>query len=43
MGDLAAIFHWPLGQLAAMTLPDLVHWQQIAVGCWNRMNGDGKG
>ncbi|HQS69252.1 MAG: hypothetical protein B7Y36_18315 [Novosphingobium sp. 28-62-57] len=43
MADIAAIFHWPKAELAAMTLPELIDWRERAVACWNRMQGKGEG
>lgn len=37
MSDIAAIYHWPLGEIAALPLPDLIHWRALAVDSWNRM------
>ncbi|MBD59028.1 MAG: phage tail protein [Citromicrobium sp.] len=36
--DIAAIFHWPLSELDAMTIPELLDWHARAVRVWNRMN-----
>ena len=38
MGDLAAIFHWPLDQLLALPLDQLVKWHGIALDRWKAMN-----
>ncbi len=38
MADIAAVFHWPLESMEAMSLPDLLDWQRRAVERWNRMN-----
>lgn len=38
MADIAAIFHWSHAELAAMTLPDLMRWQNLAVAWWNETN-----
>jgi hypothetical protein len=38
MAEIAAIFHWPLATLEAMSLPELFGWRDRAVSCWNRMN-----
>lgn len=38
MADIAAIFHWPLSELAAMDLNELIDWRDRAVERWNRMN-----
>ena len=42
MADIAAIFHWPLSEMAAMDILDLIDWRERAVARWNRMN-DSKG
>lgn len=41
MADIAVIFHWPLSELAALDLFDLIHWRRRAVARWNRMQGGG--
>lgn len=38
MADIAAIFHWPLSELAAMEILDLIDWRARAVDRWNRMH-----
>lgn len=30
MADIAAIFHWPLADLAALEIEELVDWRQRA-------------
>jgi hypothetical protein len=30
MADIAAIFHWPLSELDAMTIDELCTWRQCA-------------
>lgn len=35
MTDIAAIFHWPLSELQALDMDDLVAWQVRAVEWWN--------
>lgn len=37
MADIAAIFHWPLSEIAALTLDELILWRRLAVDSWNRM------
>lgn len=39
MAEVAAIFHWPLSELAALTLDELIDWRERAVAVWNRMHG----
>ncbi|MCH2486142.1 MAG: GpE family phage tail protein [Erythrobacter sp.] len=36
MTDIAAIFHWPLSELEALTVDQLAGWQRRAVEWWNR-------
>ena len=36
MADIAAIFHWPLSELQALDVDDLVAWHDRAVKWWNR-------
>lgn len=36
MTDIAAVFHWPLSELQALAIEDLVAWQRRAVDWWNR-------
>lgn len=43
MADIAAIFHWPLADLQALTLSELLDWRERAIERWNRMQGDGSG
>jgi hypothetical protein len=45
MADIAAIFHWPLAQIEALDLFDLLAWRRRAVARFNRMWGtkDGGG
>ena len=38
MADIAAVFHWPLSELAAMDLADLMMWRGLAIDRWNTMN-----
>ncbi|MDT8758251.1 GpE family phage tail protein [Sphingomonas psychrotolerans] len=37
MADIAAIFHWPLSELLALTIDELIAWRARAVDRWNRM------
>lgn len=41
MADIAAIFHWPLSELRALELPELIAWHGRAVDFWNRSQGKG--
>ena len=43
MADIAAVFHWPLSEIAALPLDDLILWRGRAVESWNRMQGGGDG
>ncbi|WP_421721792.1 GpE family phage tail protein [Aurantiacibacter suaedae] len=38
IADIAAVFHWPLGELLALEIDDLIHWHTLAVDRWNQMN-----
>lgn len=31
MADIAAVFHWPLSELVAMDIQELIYWQGLAV------------
>lgn len=35
MADIAAIFHWSHAELSAMSLPELIQWQNRAVNWYN--------
>ncbi len=39
MADIAAVFHWPLSELRALDLDELLDWRERAVTAWNRMQG----
>lgn len=30
MADIATVFHWPLSELAALDLADLIAWRELA-------------
>lgn len=30
MADIAAVFHWPHSEMAAMSLPELARWREKA-------------
>lgn len=34
MADIAAVFHWPLAALDAMSLAELTEWRARAVARW---------
>jgi hypothetical protein len=36
MADIALVFHWPLSDLDALSLPDLLTWRSLAVDRWNQ-------
>jgi hypothetical protein len=42
MADIAAIFHWPLGELRSLTITELIDWHGRAIACWNRMWAKGE-
>jgi hypothetical protein len=43
MADIAAVFHWPLSEIEALDLVDLMGWRELAVARWNRMRGKDDG
>lgn len=40
MAEIAAVFHWGHGELAAMSIDELITWRERAVTIWNRMQGN---
>lgn len=38
MTDIAGIFHWPLSELRALDMDELVEWRDRAVRWWNEAN-----
>jgi hypothetical protein len=38
MADIAAIFHWPLSDMAAMDVIEVIEWRGRAVDRWKKMN-----
>lgn len=38
MADIAAVFHWPLSELAAMDVLDLIDWRTRAVDRFHSMH-----
>lgn len=38
MADIALIFHWPLSDLQAMDVGELMMWRSLAVDRWNAMH-----
>ncbi|WP_411911490.1 GpE family phage tail protein [Novosphingobium pituita] len=36
---MAAVFQWPLSELEAMPLDELLAWRERAVSRWNAMQG----
>lgn len=43
MADIAILFHWPLSEIEALDLSELIGWRARAVDRWNRMNAPTKG
>ncbi len=43
MADIAGIFHWPLSELKALDVDELVFWRGKAIRWWNRTNAPPKG
>ncbi|MFC0683561.1 GpE family phage tail protein [Novosphingobium clariflavum] len=39
MGEIAAVFHWPLSELDALSIEELFDWRDRAVRIWNQMQG----
>jgi hypothetical protein len=39
MTDIAAIFHWPLSELEALPIDELITWRSRAIDWWNRTQG----
>lgn len=37
MADIAAVFHWPLSELAAMDFFDLLDWHARALDRWKAL------
>lgn len=35
IADIAGIFHWPLGELQALPIDELIAWHARAVEWWN--------
>lgn len=42
MADIALIFHWPLSDLLALSLSDLLLWRKLAIDRWNHVNAPPK-
>jgi hypothetical protein len=40
MADIAAVFHWPLSALEAMSLDELLLWQARAIARFKSMHGE---
>lgn len=38
MADIAGIFHWPLSELSALELGELIAWRSRAVDWWNAVH-----
>jgi len=43
MTDIAAIFHWPLSELKALDIGELIYWRGRAIRWWNATNAPPKG
>lgn len=43
MADIAGIFHWPLSELKALDMDELVDWRDRALQFWNKVNTPAKG
>jgi hypothetical protein len=43
MTDIAGIFHWPLSELKALDIKDLIFWRGRAIRWWNQVNTPSKG
>jgi len=43
MADIAGIFHWPLSELLALDVDDLIFWRGKAIRWWNAVNAQPKG
>jgi hypothetical protein len=39
MANIAAVFHWPLSELRALELDELIDWSGRATARWNAMWG----
>lgn len=37
MADIAAVFHWPLSEMAAMDIFELIAWRNRAISRWKAM------
>ena len=42
MTDIAAIFHWPLSELQALDLDELIDWRSRAIRWWKRVHAQNK-
>jgi Phage P2 GpE. len=38
MTDIAAIFHWPLSEICALDLAELIAWRRRAIDWWNNVH-----
>ncbi|MGL5469875.1 MAG: GpE family phage tail protein [Shewanella sp.] len=38
MADIAIIFHWPLSEMAAMDIEELMGWHDKALDRWEKIN-----
>lgn len=42
MADIALVFHWPLSELLALSLAELLTWRRLAIDRWNQVNAPSK-
>ena len=38
MADIAAVFHWPVSEMAEMPVCELIDWRDRAVERWKQMH-----
>ena len=43
MADIAGIFHWPLSELLALTLDQLLSWHERAIAFHHKLHPPQKG
>lgn len=42
MADIAAVFHWPVSEMAEMTVSEVLDWRDRAVERWKQMHASDK-
>lgn len=42
MAEIAGVFHWPLSELQALDLDELIFWRERAIKWWNAVNAPAK-